>query len=83
MKTVMSTKGQIVLPADLRRRDAVEPGQVFEIERLSPGEYRLRRKSRRRNRGLVKLLRACPARGWFRPLDRTETTDDLPAPDLR
>lgn len=75
MKTVISSKGQLVLPADLRARDDVRPGQRFEILRLARGDYRLRRVARRRNEGLVDLLLACPVKGWFRPLRRTETTD--------
>ena len=74
--TTISSKGQLVLPADLRRRDGIKPGEEFEIERIDRGEYRLRRKARR-NEGLLKLLLACPVKGWFEPLDRTETTDDL------
>ena len=82
MKTTVSSKGQIVLPAELRKQDDIETGQEFEVERLDRGEYLLKRKERRRNEGLVKLLLACPAKGWFRPMDRTETTDDLKAPQL-
>ena len=82
MKTTVSSKGQIVLPAEIRKRDGIETGQEFEVERLDRGEYLLKRKERRRNEGLVKLLLACPAKGWFRPVDRTETTDDLKAPQL-
>ncbi|HVQ75968.1 MAG TPA: AbrB/MazE/SpoVT family DNA-binding domain-containing protein [Candidatus Binatia bacterium] len=80
MKTTVSSKGQIVLPAEIRRRDGIEPGQEFEVERLDRGEYRLKRTERRRNEGLVRLLLACPVRGWFTPVDRTETTDDVRAP---
>jgi AbrB family looped-hinge helix DNA binding protein len=85
MTTTISSKGQLVLPAEIRARDGIEPGQEFEIERIERGEYRLKRKAprpRRRNRGLVKLLLACPAKGWFRPLDRTQTTRDLNPPGL-
>jgi len=82
MKTTVSSKGQIVLPAEIRKQDGIETGQEFEVERLDRGEYLLKRKERRRNEGLVKLLLACPAKGWFRPMDRTETTDDLKAPRL-
>ena len=82
MKTTVSSKGQIVLPAELRQQDRIEAGQEFEIERLDRGEYRLKRKERPRNEGLVKLLLACPVKGWFRPMDRTETTLDLTAPGL-
>ena len=81
MKTTVSTKGQIILPAELRQRDGIEPGQEFEVERIDCGEYRLKRKARR-NEGLVKLLLACPVKGWFKPMDRSETTDDIDAPRL-
>jgi AbrB family looped-hinge helix DNA binding protein len=82
MKTTVSSKGQIVLPAEIRKQDGIETGQEFEVERIDRGEYLLKRKERRHNQGLVKLLLACPAKGWFRPMDRTETTDDLELPQL-
>jgi AbrB family looped-hinge helix DNA binding protein len=31
MKTRVSLKGQIVLPAELRRRDGIEAGQEFDV----------------------------------------------------
>jgi AbrB family looped-hinge helix DNA binding protein len=43
MATRVSNKGQIILPAELRARDRIEPGQVFEVERLGCGKYRLMR----------------------------------------
>jgi AbrB family looped-hinge helix DNA binding protein len=82
MKATISSKGQIVLPAELRHQDRIEAGQEFEIERLDRGEYRLRRKERPRNEGLVRLLLACPVKGWFRPMDRTATTRDIKTPKL-
>ena len=82
MRTTVSSKGQIVLPAEIRERDDVRPGQKFEIERIERGEYRLRRTARRRNEGLVELLLACPVKGWFQPLERIETTDDIEIPKL-
>lgn len=82
MRTTVSTKGQIILPAEIRQEDGIKPGQQFEIERIDRGEYLLKRKERRRNEGLVKLLLACPVKGWFQPLDRTEMTDDIKAPRL-
>jgi hypothetical protein len=36
----------------------------------------------RRNEGIVKLLLGCPVKGWFRPLDRSETTNDIAASEL-
>ena len=82
MKTTVSTKGQIILPAEIRQRDGIESGQEFEVERIDRGEYRLKRKERRRNEGLVKLLLACPVKDWFEPMDRKETTDDINVPRL-
>ena len=82
MKTVVSTKGQIVLPAEVRQEDDIEPGQEFDIERIDRGEYRLKRREPRRNEGLIKLLLACPAKDWFEPIDRTETTNDIKVPRL-
>jgi AbrB family looped-hinge helix DNA binding protein len=70
MKTTVSTKGRIVLPAEFRQRDDVQPGQEFEVQRIGRGEYRLKRKERRRNEGLVDLLLACPVKGWFKPARR-------------
>jgi AbrB family looped-hinge helix DNA binding protein len=67
MKTTVSTKGRIVLPVELHKRDGIKPGQEFELERIDCGEYRLIRKTRR-NQGLVSLLLACPAKDWFKPL---------------
>ena len=80
MTTTVSTKGQIVLPAEMREQDGIKPGQQFEVERIDCGEYRLKRKTRRRNERLVDWLLRCPEKGWFQPLDRTETTDDVKFP---
>jgi len=45
MKTTISTKGQLILPAEIRQRDNIEPGQEFEVERIDRGEYRLLRRA--------------------------------------
>jgi AbrB family looped-hinge helix DNA binding protein len=78
----MSSKGQIVLPAEIRQLDGIKPGQEFEVQRVEPGEYLLTRTKRRRNEGVVELLLNCPVKGWFRPMDRTETTDDIHVPQI-
>ena len=56
MKTAVSTKGQIVIPAEIRQQDEIEPGQEFEIERVDRGEYLLRRLSPPSNQGLLDWL---------------------------
>lgn len=76
MTTCISSKGQIVLPAELRRQDAIEAGQEFDIERLDRGEYRLVRRMPPANEGLVDWLLACPERGYFQSVD-SESTDSL------
>ena len=76
MKTKVSSKGQIVLPAELRRQDGIEQGQEFEVERLDRGEYRLKRRSAPSNEGLVDWLLACPEKGFFVSID-SQSTDTL------
>src|SRR5687768_6673214 len=43
MRTTISTKGQIVLPAELREEDAISAGDNFEIKKLRRGEYLVKR----------------------------------------
>jgi len=76
MRTRVSSKGQIVLPAEVRRQDRVLPGQEFEVERLDRGDYRLVRRASRPNEGVVDWLLACPERGFFVPVE-SESTDLL------
>lgn len=42
MKTTITSKGEIQLPAKLRALDGIEPGDEFPVERIAPGEYRSR-----------------------------------------
>jgi AbrB family looped-hinge helix DNA binding protein len=76
VRTRVSSKGQVVLPAELRRQDRVEAGQEFEIERLDRGDYRLVRRASRPNAGVVDWLLACPEKGFFVPVP-SESTDSL------
>jgi AbrB family looped-hinge helix DNA binding protein len=76
MKTTVSSKGQIVLPAEIRQQDRIEPGQEFEIERLDRGDYRLVRLTARPNEGVVDWLLACPEKGYFTAI-ASESTDTL------
>jgi AbrB family looped-hinge helix DNA binding protein len=74
--TKVSTKGQIVLPAELRRLDDIRPGQEFEIERVAADEYRLVRMKPPANAGLVDWLLECPEKGYFVAIE-SESTDTL------
>jgi len=76
MRTIISSKGQIVLPAELRQMDRVEPGQEFDIERLDRGDYRLVRRAPPQNEGAIDWLLACPQKGFFVAID-SESTDAL------
>jgi len=76
VKTTVSTKGQIILPAEIRARDGIEPGQQFEVERIDRGEYRLVRRKPRPNEGVVDWLLGCPEKGFFVPIE-SESTDTL------
>jgi AbrB family looped-hinge helix DNA binding protein len=76
MKTTVSSKGQIVLPAELRQQDRIEAGQEFEVERLDRGEYRLVRRTAGPNQGVVDWLLSCPEKGFFVPIE-SESTDAL------
>ena len=77
MKTQLSSKGQIVLPAELREADQLVAGQVFEICRLSPGEYLLKKSAEPGQTGLLQWLNSCPSHDWFEPVE-SESTDTLP-----
>lgn len=72
----MSSKGQIVLPAEIREQDGIEAGQQFEIERIERGEYRLVRREAPPNEGLVDWLLSCPEKGFFVSIE-SESTDTL------
>jgi AbrB family looped-hinge helix DNA binding protein len=76
MRTRVSSKGQIVLPAELRQRDRIESGQEFDVERVDRGEYRLIRRAATPNEGVVDWLLACPEKDFFVPVD-SESTDTL------
>ena len=76
MKTTISTRGQIVLPAEIRRKDQLRPGQELEVERIGPGQYRLTMITPPPNQGVVDWLLSCPEKDFFTPID-SESTDTL------
>ena len=80
MRTHISSKGQIVLPAELRREDGIRPGQEFEIQRLDRGDYRFVLRELP-NQGLVDCLLACPVKGFLDEMPRGESTDSI-RPDI-
>ena len=69
MKTAISNKGEIVLPAEIRSQDRIEPEQEFEIQRIDRGDYRLVLLAPSRSEGLVDWLLSCPEKGYFVPIE--------------
>lgn len=61
MTTVLSQKGQIVLPVPIRQQLHLEAGDDFEVAIEDEDTITLRRISHPANRGLVDLLLACPS----------------------
>ena len=61
MTTVLSQKGQIVLPGAVRQKMHLHAGDDFEVSVEDEDTITLRRITRPANRGLVDLLLACPS----------------------
>lgn len=76
METIVSSKGQIVLPSPLRKRDNIRAGQRFSVERLRSGDYRLVRQQAPGD-DLVAWLRSCPEKGYLKAPHFTDSTDDI------
>ena len=76
MKTRVSSKGQIVIPLEIREQDQIVAGQEFDVERLDRGEYRLVRLSGPANEGVLEWLLACPEKDFFVAIE-SESTDSL------
>ena len=73
MTTVLSKKGQIVIPGPIRERLSLEAGDDFEIMTDGDESIILRKISRRPNQGLIEHLLACPF-----PLEMPERSEELP-----
>ena len=76
MTTKITSKGQIILPAEIRKQDDIRTGQEFEVQRISPGKYQLQRKSKPSSLSVVDWLLDCPEKGYFVPIE-SESTDTL------
>ncbi len=81
MTTILSADGLLEIPEEFRKTDDLKAGQRCEIERLGHGEYHVRvgdvvcggeRKER-----LIDVLRSCPVKDFFVPMDRSDTTGGL------
>ena len=66
----------MVLPAELRQMDRVEPGQEFDVQRLDEGDYRFVRRAPEPSDRPVEWLLDCPVKDFFVPVE-SESTDTL------
>ncbi|MBN8421002.1 MAG: AbrB/MazE/SpoVT family DNA-binding domain-containing protein [Verrucomicrobia bacterium] len=78
MTTVLSQKGQIVLPGAVREKMHLHAGDDFEVCVEDEDTITLRRITQPANRGLVDLLLACPASFEIPSRDK----DDSEPPEL-
>jgi AbrB family looped-hinge helix DNA binding protein len=76
MTTKLSSKGQIVLPAEIRAQDRLASGEEFTVERVESGAYLLTRVQKPGTDGFVDWLTSCPETDWFVPIE-SESTDTL------
>jgi AbrB family looped-hinge helix DNA binding protein len=73
MTTVLSQKGQIVLPGAVREILGLSVGDDFEVLIEDEDTITLRRIAHPANRGLVDLLLACPASFEIPERDKDDT----------
>ncbi|MCW1925505.1 AbrB/MazE/SpoVT family DNA-binding domain-containing protein [Luteolibacter arcticus] len=73
MTTVLSQKGQIVLPGVVRQQLQLQPGDDFEITIEDGDTITLRRISHPANRGLVDLILSCPGTFEIAPRDADDS----------
>jgi AbrB family looped-hinge helix DNA binding protein len=72
--TVLSQKGQIVLPVPIRQKLHLSAGDDFEVFLEEDSTISLRRVSHPPNFGLVDLLLGCPATFKVPPRERDSST---------
>jgi hypothetical protein len=83
MTSTILGNGLIEIPESFRQADDLRPGQHFEIERVSHREYLVRfdLTEKHPKESLVDVLLDCPAKGFFVPMNQSDTTEDL-KPDV-
>jgi len=63
MTTTVGSKGQIILPAEIRVRHHFRPGDVLSIEERDE-EIVLKKLKRKRKKSLVQWMLECPAKDF-------------------
>ena len=71
MTTILSADGLLEIPEVFREADPLKPGQLCEIERVAAGDYRVHLKAEppMMKESWVQILRDCPVKDWWEPLD--------------
>ena len=73
MTTVLSEKGQLVLPAAIRKVLHLKTGDDFEVGLEDESIITLRRISKPANTGLLRLLLSCPFPFEVPPREKDDT----------
>ena len=73
MTTILSANGLLEIPEVFRKADALQAGQRCEIERVGHGEYHVQVNDEKPlpKESWVKILRECPVKDWWEPLDHS------------
>jgi len=72
MTTMLTSKGQIVIPSKLRKQNKLRAGDELEVftDEDDPSIILLRRVPKAPKTDWVEVLLACPEKGWFRRMPR-------------
>lgn len=80
MRTLVWSKGQILLPAEIRRLDRIATGDEFDVERIHRGEYRLVRQGPAEP-GRGGLAARLPNKGYSSPCRSRRTRVEVAGAD--
>ena len=72
MTTMLTSKGQIMIPSKLRKQKKLRAGDELEVltDEDDPNIILLRRVPKAEKTNWVDVLLACPEKGWFRRMPR-------------
>ena len=73
MTTILSANGLLEIPEEFRKTDGLKIGQRCDIERVGHGDYRVQVTDGESSpkESWVKILRECPVKDWWKPLDHS------------
>jgi hypothetical protein len=73
LTTILSADGSLQIPEQFRKTDGLKPGQQCDIQRVGHGDYRVHvsAETQPKKESWVKILRDCPEKDWWEPLDHS------------